>query len=292
MSVSEIKPVKASPVHNEQKPGVVGLNRFIPNLITLCALAAGLTAIQFAWDDKWEHAVIAILVAVILDALDGATARLLKATSEFGAQLDSLSDFLAFGVAPSIILFSWILRDSGEIGWIAMIVYAAACALRLARFNSTQTKLPDWKKKFFSGIPAPAGAGLALMPVIIWLQFPDDYFREMRFASPIVGLWTIVIAGLMVSRIPTYSTKMLHIPAKLGMPALAFAILVIAALVRAPWPTLTVLGLAYVVLIPFAIRTFRRLQKENEDNEDMADLAIGATDLEDLTAAKGKEETL
>lgn len=287
MGVSEIKP-KA--VDQQTAVGAVGLNRMIPNLMTLCAIAAGLTAIQYAWDNNWEHAVLAILIAVILDALDGATARLLKATSEFGAQLDSLSDFLAFGVAPSIILYSWILEESGKIGWIAMIVYAAACALRLARFNVTQKELPTWKKGFFSGVPAPAGAGIALLPVIVWLQLPDHFMEEFSAASPLVGLWTLMVAGLMVSRIPTFSTKMIKLPAKFGMPALAFAALMIALLVHAPWQTLTVLGVFYIGSVPFAIRHFQKLQKENADNEDLTDLAIGAIAIEELSAPTRKED--
>lgn len=284
MGLSEIKPKQDSSSPQAVKTGVVGLNRLIPNLMTLSAMAAGLAAIQFAWDDQWEKAVLAIMIAAILDALDGATARLLKATSEFGAQLDSLSDFLAFGVAPAVILYSWILEESGKVGWIAMIVFAAASALRLARFNVMQQKLPDWKKKFFSGIPAPAGAGLALLPIIVSLQFPDRFFSDYNFASPLVGLWTILVAGMMVSRIPTYSTKMIRLPAKLGMPALAFAALLIAALLHAPWQTLSVAALFYIAAIPFAIRTFRRMQKEhNDEEEDMADLAIGAISLEELS---------
>jgi CDP-diacylglycerol--serine O-phosphatidyltransferase len=289
MTVSELKPRDGS--SQTAKSGVVGLNRLIPNLMTLTAMAAGLAAIQFAWDNNWEKAVLAIVVAAILDALDGATARLLKATSEFGAQLDSLSDFLAFGVAPSIILYSWILEESGKIGWIAMIVFAAASALRLARFNATQQKLPDWKKKFFSGIPAPAGAGLALLPLMIWFQLPDDFFSDVRFASPLVGLWTILIAGMMVSRIPTFSTKMIRLPAKLGMPALAFAALLIAALFHAPWQTLSVAAIFYMGAIPFAIRKFRQLQKEHGgEEEDMTDLAIGAISLEELSNAPSDKE--
>lgn len=284
MSVREFKPRENEVSSSHGKSGVVGLNRLIPNLMTLTAMAAGLAAIQFAWDNAWEKAVLAIVVAAVLDSLDGATARLLKATSEFGAQLDSLSDFLAFGVAPSIILYSWILEESGKVGWIAMIVFAAASALRLARFNATQQKLPDWKKKFFAGIPAPAGAGLALLPIMIWLQLPDDFFSDVRFASPLVGLWTIFVAGLMVSRIPTFSTKMIRLPEKLGMPALAFAALIIAALVHAPWQTLTVTAFFYMGMIPFAVRKFRKLQKEYEGvEEDMADLAIGTTSAEELS---------
>lgn len=287
MSLSELKPKQGGTAGRQN---FVGLHRLLPNLMTLTALAAGLTAIQFAWDNNWERAVLAIVVAAILDALDGATARLLKATSEFGAQLDSLSDFLAFGVAPSIILYSWILEESGKIGWIAMIVFAAASALRLARFNSMQGKLPDWKKKFFSGIPAPAGAGLALLPVMIWLQLPEGFMEEFAYASPLVGLWTILIAGMMVSRIPTFSTKMIRLPAKLGMPVLALAVLLIAALVHAPWQTLTILAVAYISLIPFSIRKFRALQKEHADDEHMADLAIGATDLDDLAPLNKQDQ--
>ncbi|PZQ47650.1 MAG: CDP-diacylglycerol O-phosphatidyltransferase [Micavibrio aeruginosavorus] len=290
MAVSEIKPRENPTPSPSGKSGVVGLNKLIPNLMTLSAMAAGLAAIQFAWDDLWEKALLAIVVAAILDALDGATARLLKATSDFGAQLDSLSDFLAFGVAPAIILYSWILEESGKVGWIAMIVFAAASALRLARFNSTQKKLPDWKKKFFSGIPAPAGAGLALLPIMISLQFPDRFFEEYRFASPVVGLWTILIAGMMVSRIPTFSTKMIHVPAKLGMPTLAFAALLIAALFHAPWQTLSIAALFYIAAIPFAVRKFRLLQKEYNDDEDLADLAIGAISLEDLAETPDTSE--
>lgn len=281
MGVSEIKPKSTETTGSSAMTSFVGLPRLIPNLMTLIALAAGLTAIQYAIAGAWEKAVLAILIAAILDAMDGATARLLNATSEFGAQLDSLSDFLAFGVAPSIILYSWILEESGKIGWMAMLIFAAACALRLARFNVTQKELPAWKKGFFSGIPAPAGAGLALMPLIVWIQEPR-FFAEYNYASPLVGLWTILIAAMMVSRIPTFSTKMIKLPSKFAVPVLAFAALIIAALVHAPWQTLTIVGLAYMIAIPFAFSHFRKLQKEHADDEDLADLAIGAGPYDEL----------
>ncbi|PZO88834.1 MAG: CDP-diacylglycerol--serine O-phosphatidyltransferase [Micavibrio aeruginosavorus] len=289
MGISDLKTKQsqeteqAAPVKPHQK--IIGLHKLIPNLMTLTALAAGLTSIQYAWDQNWERAVYAILIAVILDALDGATARLLKATSEFGAQLDSLSDFLAFGVAPAIILYSWILEETGKVGWIAMIVFAAACALRLARFNVTQKELPAWKKGFFSGVPAPAGAGLGLLPLILWIQDPR-FFEQFAIASPLVALWMFFVAALMVSRIPTFSTKMIHLPAKFAMPAMALAALVIAALVHAPWQTLTIAALAYLAAIPFAISKFRKLQKENGDGEDITDLALGAIVIDDLQSDK------
>ncbi len=287
MSVADLKPRKEQ--GGESANLFVGFHRLIPNLMTLSAMAAGVTAIQFAFNAQWEQAVLAILIATILDTLDGATARLLKAQSEFGAQLDSLSDFLAFGVAPAIILYAWILEESGKVGWIAMIVYAAATALRLARFNVTQKELPAWKKGFFSGIPSPAGSGLALLPLIIWIQFPD-FFEQFAFASPLVGLWIMFLGAMMVSRIPTYSTKAIRMPAKMAMPVMVVALFLIAALVHAPWQTLTVLALMYMASIPFAINHFMKLQKEHADDEQMSDLAIGALALDDLTAPHDRED--
>ena len=287
MTTSEIKPQKPNEPRGRQN--VLGLHRLLPNLMTLTAIAMGLAAIQLAWDGNWERAILAILVACILDALDGAVARLLKATSEFGAQLDSLSDFLAFGVAPSIIMYSWILHESGKIGWMAMIVYAAGCALRLARFNVTQKELPAWKKGFFSGIPSPAGAGLALLPLIIWVQGEPRWFEDYKFASPLVGLWMIAVVAMMVSRIPTFSTKTIKLPAKFGMPLLAMAAVVIAALLHAPWLTLTIMAFCYMASIPFAVQRFRRLQKENGDEgEDLTDLALGAIAIEGLAAPQSE----
>lgn len=289
MSVADYKPKQNSGSETQNASPFVGFHKMIPNLMTLSAMAAGLTSIQFALNDKWEFAVLAILFATILDALDGAVARLLKAQSDFGAQLDSLSDFLAFGVAPAIILHTWILQDSGKVGWMAMIIYAAATALRLARFNVTQENLPAWKKGFFSGVPSPAGSGLALLPLIVWIQFPD-FFEQFDFLSWLVGIWMIAIAALMVSRIPTFSTKGIKMPAKMGMPLLALAIAVIAALVHAPWQTLTVLAVMYAASIPFAIQHFRKLQKENADGEEMSDLALGAFVLDDLTGQTEKDD--
>jgi CDP-diacylglycerol--serine O-phosphatidyltransferase len=241
-------------------PRTITPHHMIPNLITLTAMAAGLTAIQHALNGQWERALVAVLIALVLDGLDGATARLLKATSSFGAQLDSLSDFLAFGIAPAIILYAWILNESGKVGWVAMIFYTSAVALRLARFNVEDKQRPKWQKGFFSGVASPAGAGFALLPLILWFQFPD-FFGQYKYASPLVGLWTMIVAGLMVSRIPTFSVKAIHVPARMAVTALAAAALFLAVLVNMPWPTLTAVGLLYLGSIPFAVRAFRRLEK-------------------------------
>lgn len=254
-------------------------HKLIPNILTLMALAAGLSGIQFAMDGAWERAVIAIVIAAFLDILDGATARLLNATSEFGAQLDSFSDFLAFGVAPAIIMYLWVLEESGKIGWIAMLVFAVASAMRLARYNITQKpKTGVWSKGFFAGVPAPAGAGMAFLPLFIWLLEPG-FFEQFAIANVMVGFWMIFCAAMMVSRIPTWSTKQIHMPAKMAMPMLGFTALVIAALVQAPWPTLTIMSITYISTIPFSIRHFRKIVIETKEDFDLTDLALGVSEL-------------
>lgn len=257
-------------------------HKLIPNIITLMALTAGLTGIQFAMDSRWEHAALAIVIAAVLDTLDGAVARLLNASSDFGAQLDSFSDFLAFGVAPSLILYLWILEESGKVGWIAMLVFAVASAMRLARYNITPLpKTGVWSKGFFAGVPAPAGAGMALLPLFIWLLAPD-FFEQFAIANTLVGIWVIFCAAMMISRIPTWSSKQLKIPHKMAMPVLAFAVFIIAALIQAPWPTLTIMAGTYIVSIPFSIRHFRKIVRENKENIDLTDLALGISDIDDL----------
>lgn len=247
------------------------LHRLIPSIMTLTALACGLLSIQkavAALDDpsQWENAVLLIVVAAVLDSMDGAMARLLRATSRFGAELDSLSDFLCFGVAPAFVTYLWVLNESGRVGWIAVLVFVMASALRLARFNSMSDNdtRPEWARKYFQGVPAPGGAGLALLPMIIYFQIPE--FSELRFATPVIGLWMILIALLMVSRVPTFSTKQVKAPTNV-IPMLIMATLFIAAMIHAPWPTLTVIGVVYAVLIPIAVRHHAKREKiENAKN--------------------------
>lgn len=274
---------------------IIRLHKMIPNILTLMALAAGMSAIQFAVRGLWDQAAWAVVIAAILDSLDGATARLIKASSDFGAQLDSLSDFLSFGVAPAFILYIWVLDDAGKLGWIAVLVFAIATALRLARFNVMQAQSharPKWARGFFAGVPAPAGAGLALTPLFIWNQSEDwspvhDFFSDLSAGTPLIALWTILVAGLMVSRIPTFSTKQLRIPARLAMPVLALAALGIAAMIHAPWITLTVLMVVYVTSVPFSLRVYQRLAAANPDHpesgEPLSDLALGVVSLDHVS---------
>lgn len=256
----------------------LAFHKLIPNMITLMALMTGLTAIQFAIKGNIEVAVTLILISAILDMLDGAIARLLDADSELGAQLDSFSDFLCFGVAPAFILYMWGLDEAGKLGWIATTAYAAACALRLARFNITtinDDKKSAWSAGFFQGAPAPAGAGLSMLPLFIWFQSPET-FAGLSFANPLIGVWTILIAGLMISRIPTWSSKQLHVAPKMVLPFMAGGALIFSSLLHAPWTTLMIMSFVYIASIPVAYRSFRRIEKKlNQQSEDLSDLALG-----------------
>ncbi|MBU6235204.1 MAG: phosphatidylcholine/phosphatidylserine synthase [Alphaproteobacteria bacterium] len=250
------------PKNEAPKPGF-RLRRFLPNMLTLCGLSAGLLAIQKAMNGLPDQAVLLITFAAIIDTMDGALARLLRATSKFGAELDSLSDFLCFGVAPAFVLYVWVLDEAGPVGWIAVLVFAIACALRLARFN-TMTEVdprPEWARKFFMGVPAPCGAGLALMPVIIYQLFPEmSYFN---FLTPLIGVWMIVVAGLMVSGLPTLSTKQFKMPQMPAVAMLACGGAFLAALIHAPWATLTVVGFAYASSLFLGWQKYLELKKAN-----------------------------
>lgn len=259
------------------------LSKLIPNLITMMALIAGITSVQKALSGNFEVAVLLLLAAAILDVMDGAVARALKAQSEFGAQLDSLSDFLAFGVAPGLILYVWTLGDAGKLGWIAAVVFPVAAALRLARFNvmaSAAADTPLWKKRFFTGVPTPAGAILCLFPLYVWFLTPET-FEGYRWGTPFVAIWAITVAALMVSRIPTFSIKYMKIPPKMMVPVMAFVALVVAALFNAPWVTLPIICIVYAASIPLIFHQYRKLEKEHQAHEeDLSSLAFGISTIE------------
>ena len=241
-----------------QQVGGGNMNRLIPNAITVGALCAGLSGIRFAIDGRFEMAVAAIMVAAVLDGLDGRMARLLNGTSKFGAELDSLSDFLSFGVAPALIVYLWVLNAWGGLGWIVALAYAVCCGLRLARFNAAlaEPNQPAWAGNFFTGVPAPAGAGLALLPMMLQFEFGPGLAD-----SPIVGAVVLaLVAFLMVSRLPTFSGKKLHVPRGWLVPALVGIALFFAAFTSAPWGTLLVAGGAYLALIPFAYVRYAKLR--------------------------------
>jgi CDP-diacylglycerol--serine O-phosphatidyltransferase len=190
----------------------------VPNILTVLALCAGLTSIRLALQDRWELAVVAIIVAGIFDGLDGRLARLLKATSKFGAELDSLSDIVAFGVAPGVVLYTWSLHEAGGLGWIVVLVFGVSCALRLARFNIAieDPDRPAFMANFFTGVPAPGGAGLALLPMMISFQGFESVFRLPAVCGPFL----VGVALLMISRLPTYSFKRLRVRRDYVLPVL------------------------------------------------------------------------
>jgi CDP-diacylglycerol---serine O-phosphatidyltransferase len=243
------------------------VTRLLPNMLTMLALCSGMTAIRFAMLDRWHEAVLAIVIASVLDVLDGRVARLLNIASKFGAELDSLSDLICFGVAPGLMLYLWSLQtEPTGLGWVAVLALAACCALRLARFNTMleDHSLPVWTKSFFTGVPAPAGAGLAILPLIIFLQFGEGF----KPPSTVLALWVIVVGGLMVSRLPTLSMKGRRIAPVLVAPVMAGVCVLIAMLVTNPWLTLSAMGSLYFILLPYGWYNYRRKQIQEEiDNE-------------------------
>jgi len=236
----------------------------IPNMITLLVLAAGLTAIRFAVEGRLEHAVLAIAVAALLDGLDGRMARLLKGASRFGAELDSLADFLSFGCAPALVLYFWSLNELSTFGWLAAVALAFASALRLARFNVSieDTTKPEWTKGFFTGVPAPAGAMLAVLPINLYLS------GLPRFAghAALVAVFTVIVAALMVSRIPTLSGKGRSgpIPRERVIPLVAIVLGVVFLLVSHPFPTVSAITVLYLALLPIGLGRYARLKRAHE----------------------------
>lgn len=244
------------------------INRMIPNMLTLLALAAGLSALRFALQERWEHAVLAIAAAAILDALDGRIARILKGATKFGAELDSLSDFLCFGVAPAIMLYLWTLEGAGRFGWSLVLVFCICCALRLARFNTagSEAATPGWTRNFFVGVASPAGAGMALLPMILWVQFDADFLRHPGF----VAVFVLGTSALLVSRIPTFSFKKIGILQSWILPTMAAVGLYLALLVSVPWITLSLTIIAYSASIPFSVRAHRHYgERDAEESGDV-----------------------
>jgi CDP-diacylglycerol--serine O-phosphatidyltransferase len=236
----------------------IPVRKLVPNVITLLALCAGLTGIRLALEGRYELALGAIVFAAMLDAVDGRVARMIKGTSRFGAELDSLADFFNFGVAPGLILYFWGLKELGNLGWIAAMVFAICAALRLARFNVQieDPNRPAWAGNFFTGVPAPAGAIAVLLPIYL-------FFLQVNVHVLITLVYTLIIAGLMVSRLPVLSGKKMgtRVPPEMVLPVIAAAVLAIALLVSYPWHLLTVGTLAYLVLLPLGWVSYQRYRQ-------------------------------
>ena len=237
----------------------ISLRAIAPNAVTALALCMGLTGVRFAIGGDWDRALASIIIAGVLDGLDGRIARLLKGESRFGAELDSLSDVIAFGVSPAIILYLWSLQNLPRFGWLFALAHAVCCALRLARFNAQidAAEQPHKSAGFMTGVPAPSGAGLALLPIYIWLWSGEEVLREPWVVAP----WMFLVAFLMISNVATFSWSSLRLRRHIRLEALAGFAILGGALLTAPWETLTGVCAIYLALIPFSIRSYARVKR-------------------------------
>jgi CDP-diacylglycerol--serine O-phosphatidyltransferase len=246
-------------------------NRLIPNILTMLGLCCGLVAIRAAFEGRFAEAAVLIVVAGVIDGLDGRLARLLKATSRFGAEFDSLADFLSFGVAPALVLYIWALQDYRGIAFVPALLFAVCSSLRLARFNAAldvgPAPKPAYTYNFFTGVPAPAGAGCALFPLFAWLFFTQIEMpllaSIMRNPVLIAGV-LILVGGLMVSTLPTWSFKNFKVPRAAVLPLLLGVGFYMALLFAEPWGALAMAGIVYLGMLPFSVRSYLRLKQEAE----------------------------
>jgi len=262
----------------------------LPNLITVLAICAGLSGIRFAFESRFDAAVTLLLLAAFLDGIDGRLARMMKATSKFGAQMDSLADIVNFGVGPALVLYAFLLDRAGSPGWIAALLFAIACGLRLARFNVLDEDLdrPPWQEEYFVGVPAPAGAILVLLPV--YLSFIGLY-EPTRMAAYAASAFTVLAAFLLVSRLPVYSGKKLRVRRDRVMPLILAVALVLLLLFSYPWQTLSAGVIAYLIFLPLSALAYaKRAQLEGaklaEPNA-AAEAAAGQAGAGGGTVAKG-----
>jgi CDP-diacylglycerol--serine O-phosphatidyltransferase len=244
---------------DDRDPRRIPFRGLVPNAVTLLALCFGLTGVRFAIGAEWEKAVAAIIVAGVLDGMDGRIARLLRAQSKFGAELDSLSDNIAFGTAPALIVFLWSLQHAPKFGWTAALALAVCCALRLARFNARldAAEQPHMSAGFNTGVPAPAGAGLAFVPIFLWLVTGNGWFQAWYVVMP----WVLFVALLMISSIPTYSWSSIRIRSGWRLFALAGVALLGAALLTAPWHTLLGVAVLYLMMLPSSVASYGRVRR-------------------------------
>jgi CDP-diacylglycerol--serine O-phosphatidyltransferase len=236
----------------------LSFNRMIPNILTLLALCAGMTAIRFALEEHYRPAVVAIIVAGVFDGIDGRIARLLKGTSDFGAELDSLSDFVSFGVAPALLMYLWSVQSLSSLGWMVALLFAICCGLRLARFNTQiGADLPPYAYNFFTGVPAPAAAGLAIIPMLLNFEFGWSGFRSGWFGAVVLA----AVGALMVSRVPTFSMKRFHVPREWVLAMLLIIAGLAALATTEPWATLLIIGVIYIASIPLSVRAYNKLRR-------------------------------
>ena len=246
----------------------------LPNMLTLIGVCIGLTSIRFALDGRYEFAIIAIIIAAVIDGLDGRIARLIKGTSKVGKELDSLTDMISFGVAPAFIMYFWKLNELGRFGWLVCLIYVICVALRLARFNVNTGGDPSWRDNFFEGVPSPAGGILVLTPLIFSISsieiFKIDY-------AIIVPIFFVVTSFLLISKFPTYSFKKIVIQRKATIFLLFGIVLFFGLLLIYPFKVISISAMIYLTLLPISFLHYQKLKKENEDvsqidDEDQEDI--------------------
>lgn len=248
----------------------IPLRMIVPNMITVIAICAGLSGIRLAFEGRFEIAVIMVLIAAFLDAVDGRAARMLKASSKFGEQLDSLADIVNFGVAPVLVLYAYLLDQAGSLGWIAALILAIACALRLARFNVAleDPNRPVWEGDYFVGVPAPAGGVLVLLPVYLgFLGLPNS-----DTVAVAASIYAIVIAMLMISRLPVYSGKATgtRVRREFVMPLLLVMVAYVLLLASYTWQTVAASSIAYLIFLGFSARAYTKRAEREKVKEEAA----------------------
>ena len=240
----------------------------LPNMLTLIGVCIGLTSIRFALDGRYEFAIIAIIIAAVIDGLDGRIARLIKGTSKVGKELDSLTDMISFGVAPAFIMYFWKLNELGRFGWLVCLIYVICVALRLARFNVNSGGEPSWRDNFFEGVPSPAGGILVLTPLIFSMSsievFKIDY-------AIIVPIFFIVTSFLLISKFPSYSFKKIVIQRKATIFLLFGIVLFFGLLLIYPFNVISISAMIYLTLLPISFLHYQKLKKENEDDSQIDD---------------------
>ena len=236
----------------------------LPNMLTLIGVCIGLSSIKFALDKKFELAIVAIIFAALIDGLDGRIARLIKGTSKVGKELDSLTDVISFGVAPSFVMYFWLLNNLGKFGWLLCLIYVVCVTLRLARFNVNSNEEPSWRDNFFEGVPSPAGGILVLMPLIFSLSEFDFFIISYNTLVPV---FFISVSFLLISKLPTYSLKKIIIPRSMTVFLLFGIVLFFGLLLIYPFKVITISGFIYLSLIPISFLHYRKINNQKDINK-------------------------
>ncbi|AWC24739.1 CDP-diacylglycerol-serine O-phosphatidyltransferase [Aminobacter sp. MSH1] len=278
-----VAPFKPFEPHGSGGPRIreIPLRMVLPNLITVLAICAGLSGIRLAFQDRFEPAVVMVLLAAFLDGIDGRLARMLKATSRFGAQMDSLADIVNFGVVPALVLYAYLLDKAGSLGWIATLLFAIAMGLRLARFNVLDEDLdrPAWQAEYFVGVPAPIGAITLMLPM--YLGFLG--LEGTRTVAYVATGFAILVAFLLVSRLPVYSGKKLSIRREYLLPVMLVAVFYVLLLTVYPWQTLTASVIGYLIFLPLSASAYARRARIEGEKAVAAAAEAETTDVSDET---------